>query len=44
MSATTPSPPPLADLLGAAVVVRVPLRTRFRGVTAREAVLLAGHG
>ncbi len=35
-------PPPVADLLDAAVVVRVPLRLRFRGVTSREAVLLAG--
>ena len=32
----------MAELLDAAVVVRVPLRTRFRGVTAREAVLLRG--
>jgi len=37
--------PPVADLLAAAHVVRVPLRTRFRGIDHREAVLLRGpHG
>ncbi|WP_432547329.1 o-succinylbenzoate synthase [Kineococcus sp. SYSU DK004] len=34
--------PPLADLLDAARVVRLPLRRRFRGVTEREALLLRG--
>ncbi|MFK5635181.1 MULTISPECIES: o-succinylbenzoate synthase [unclassified Ornithinimicrobium] len=34
--------PELADLLEVAHVVRLPMRVRFRGVTAREAVLLRG--
>lgn len=34
--------PPTEELLAAAVVVRVPLRVRFRGVDHREAVLLRG--
>jgi O-succinylbenzoate synthase len=34
--------PRVADLIAAAHVVRVPLRTRFRGVTEREALLLHG--
>lgn len=34
--------PPLDAVLAAASVVRLPLRTRFRGVTEREVVLLAG--
>ncbi|WP_432486989.1 o-succinylbenzoate synthase [Kineococcus sp. SYSU DK018] len=37
-----PHLPPLADLLDAARVVRLPLRTRFRGLTEREALLLRG--
>lgn len=37
--------PELADLLGTARVVRLPMTTRFRGITAREAVLFEGpHG
>jgi len=38
----TPELPPLDDLLAAAHVVRLPLRTRFRGITEREALLLDG--
>jgi len=34
--------PPVADLLAAAHVVRLPLRTRFRGIDHRDAVLLQG--
>ncbi len=34
--------PPVAELLDAMYVVAIPLRTRFRGVTVREAVLLEG--
>ncbi|WP_380158519.1 o-succinylbenzoate synthase [Kineococcus sp. R86509] len=34
--------PPLADLLDAAHVVRLPLRRRFRGILLREAVLFEG--
>ncbi|MFK5688715.1 o-succinylbenzoate synthase [Ornithinimicrobium sp. LYQ92] len=34
--------PETEDLLAAATVVRLPMRVRFRGVTAREAVLLEG--
>ncbi|CAM5446936.1 o-succinylbenzoate synthase [Leifsonia shinshuensis] len=34
--------PELADLLGTARVVRLPMRTRFRGITVREAVLFEG--
>lgn len=34
--------PPLADLLADAVFVALPLRTRFRGIDVREAVLLRG--
>ena len=34
--------PPLSEVLAHARVVQVPLRLRFRGVTAREAVLLRG--
>ncbi len=34
--------PPLGDLLAVAHVVRLPLVTRFRGVTEREAMLLDG--
>ncbi|UFS58028.1 o-succinylbenzoate synthase [Subtercola endophyticus] len=34
--------PTLADLLGSASVVSLPLHTRFRGVDAREAVILRG--
>ncbi len=37
-----PRVPATDDLLAAAHVVQVPLRTSFRGVTEREAVLLAG--
>lgn len=39
-----PSPdlPDLATLLDAAHVVRIPMRTRFRGLTAREAVVFEG--
>lgn len=34
--------PPLADVLGAARVVAIPTRTRFRGITVREAVIIEG--
>jgi o-succinylbenzoate synthase len=34
--------PPLAELLDCLRVVQIPMRTRFRGVTAREAVLFHG--
>ena len=34
--------PPLADLLGSARVVSLPMHTRFRGVDVREALLLEG--
>ena len=34
--------PPLAELLSAARVVALPLRTRFRGIDVREAVLFEG--
>jgi O-succinylbenzoate synthase len=34
--------PELADLLGTARVVRLPMRSRFRGITVREAVLFEG--
>ncbi|HEX7834821.1 MAG TPA: o-succinylbenzoate synthase [Pseudolysinimonas sp.] len=34
--------PPLADLLDGASVVALPLRTRFRGIDVREAMLLRG--
>jgi O-succinylbenzoate synthase len=34
--------PELADLLGTARVVSLPMRTRFRGITVREAVLFEG--
>ncbi|KIP51690.1 o-succinylbenzoate synthase [Leucobacter komagatae] len=33
--------PPLAELLGTARVVSIPTRTRFRGITEREAVIFA---
>ena len=36
------TPPDLATLLDAAHVVRIPLRTRFRGLTARETVVFEG--
>jgi len=36
------APPPLADLLAGAHVVALPLATRFRGVTVREAVVFEG--
>lgn len=39
---TTPPLPPLADLVEGAHVVRLPLRTRFRGLDAREALLVEG--
>jgi O-succinylbenzoate synthase len=35
-------PPPLRELLATARVVAIPLRTRFRGVDVREALLLEG--
>jgi o-succinylbenzoate synthase len=38
-----PDLPPLEQLHAVAHIVRVPLRTRFRGVTAREAMLLDGR-
>ncbi len=39
------APPPLDELLAASAVVSLPLRVRFRGITAREALLLRGpHG
>lgn len=38
----TPAPPPLAELLAETAVVSLPLRTRFRGVEHREALLLRG--
>jgi o-succinylbenzoate synthase len=34
--------PPLTELLDALTVVQIPMRVRFRGVTAREAVLIRG--
>lgn len=34
--------PPLADLLGSARVVALPMHTRFRGVDTREALLIEG--
>ncbi|MEN2742631.1 o-succinylbenzoate synthase [Microbacterium sp. X-17] len=34
--------PELTDLLGTARVVRLPMRSRFRGITVREAVLFEG--
>jgi O-succinylbenzoate synthase len=34
--------PPLDDLLGGAHVVQLPLRTRFRGIEVREALLVEG--
>jgi len=34
--------PPLTELLDALSVVQIPMRVRFRGVTAREAVLIRG--
>src|SRR5450631_2866256 len=34
--------PPLAELLDALSVVQIPMRVKFRGVTAREAVLVRG--
>jgi o-succinylbenzoate synthase len=37
-----PELPPLNELLGAARVVAIPLRTRFRGIDVREALLLRG--
>jgi O-succinylbenzoate synthase len=37
-----PSVPELADLLATARVVALPMRVRFRGITAREAVVLRG--
>lgn len=43
LAAGLPSvPPPLAELLADAVVVALPLRTRFRGLSEREALLLRG--
>ena len=39
---TTPPLPPLADLVEGAHVVRLPLRTRFRGLDAREALVVEG--
>lgn len=36
------SPPPLRQVLAGLVVVRIPLRVRFRGVTEREVALLRG--
>lgn len=37
-----PARPPLAELLDGAHVVRLPLRTRFRGLDEREALLVEG--
>lgn len=34
--------PPVTDLLESAVVVRLPMRTRFRGLTARETMIFRG--
>ncbi len=42
MDAVSTAPPPLADILGVAHIVSLPLRTRFRGIQTREAVLLEG--
>ena len=42
LAAPTPPLPPLADLIDGAHVVRLPLRTRFRGLDAREALLVEG--
>ncbi len=39
---TTSELPPAAELLAGAVVVSLPMRTRFRGITAREVMLLRG--
>jgi O-succinylbenzoate synthase len=39
---TTPPLPPLAELVEGAHVVRLPLRTRFRGLDEREALLVEG--
>lgn len=39
---TTPPLPPLADLVEGAHIVRLPLRTRFRGLDEREALLVEG--
>ena len=41
-SVRPPVLPPLADLLGGAHVVQLPLRTRFRGIDVREALLVEG--
>ena len=37
-----PAPPALDELLAAARVVAIPTRTRFRGITVREAVIFGG--
>jgi O-succinylbenzoate synthase len=43
LAAATPSAlPPLAELVDGAHVVRLPLRTRFRGLDEREALLVEG--
>ena len=36
--------PPVAELLDTARVVRLPMRTRFRGITAREVMIFRGPG
>ncbi|MEP9393533.1 MULTISPECIES: o-succinylbenzoate synthase [Gordonia] len=41
MSSPT-SLPPVAELLESAMVVRLPMRTRFRGITAREVLIFCG--
>ena len=41
-AAPAPALPTLAEVLAGAHVVRLPLRTRFRGVTEREALLVEG--
>ncbi|MFT4128242.1 MAG: o-succinylbenzoate synthase [Gordonia sp. (in: high G+C Gram-positive bacteria)] len=41
-SMTTAELPPVAELLASARVVRLPMRTRFRGITVREVMVFAG--
>ncbi|QBE49282.1 o-succinylbenzoate synthase [Leucobacter triazinivorans] len=38
--AEAPAPPPLAEVLAATRVVAIPTRTRFRGISVREAAIL----
>ena len=41
-SQSTPALPPLAEVLDRARVVAIPTRTRFRGISVREAVIVEG--